>query len=137
MSITRRPLILAGAAALASLPHVVTRAQGPIVIKFSHVVANDTPKGKASEFFAKRAAELTQGKVKVEVYANSTLYKDKEELEAMQLGAVQLLAPSLASRAIAWRTGVRETPRRSASCTSCSGWPSAIWPLLSSVRSAW
>ena len=72
------------------------QAQAPIVIKFSHVVANDTPKGKASEFFAKRAAELTKGKVKVDVYANSTLYKDKEEMEALQLGAVQMLAPSLA-----------------------------------------
>ena len=71
-------------------------AQQPIVIKFSHVVAADTPKGKASEFFAKRAGELTKGKVKVEVYANSTLYKDKEEMEALQLGAVQMLAPSLA-----------------------------------------
>jgi C4-dicarboxylate-binding protein DctP len=63
------------------------------VIKFSHVVANDTPKGKAADFFAKRAAELTKGKVKVEVYANSTLYKDKEELEALQMGSVQMLAP--------------------------------------------
>ncbi|MBK7136260.1 MAG: TRAP transporter substrate-binding protein [Rhodocyclales bacterium] len=71
-------------------------AQQPIVIKFSHVVAADTPKGKASEFFAKKAAELTKGKVKVEVFANSTLYKDKEEMEALQLGAVQMLAPSLA-----------------------------------------
>jgi len=71
-------------------------AQQPIVIKFSHVVANDTPKGKAADYFAKRAGELTQGKVKVEVYANSTLYKDKEEMEALQLGAVQMLAPSLA-----------------------------------------
>ena len=71
-------------------------AQAPLVIKFSHVVANDTPKGKASEFFAKRAGELTGGKVKVEVYANSTLYKDKEEMEALQVGAVQMLAPSLA-----------------------------------------
>ena len=71
-------------------------AQAPIVIKFSHVVAADTPKGKASEFFAKRAAELTKGKAKVEVYPNSALYKDKEELEALQLGAVQMLAPSLA-----------------------------------------
>lgn len=68
----------------------------PLVIKFSHVVANDTPKGKASEFFAKRAGELTKGRVKVEVYANSTLYKDKEEMEALQIGAVQMLAPSLA-----------------------------------------
>jgi C4-dicarboxylate-binding protein DctP len=71
-------------------------AQQPIVIKFSHVVAHDTPKGLAAEFFAKRAGELTKGKVKVEVYANSTLYKDKEEMEALQLGAVQMLVPSLA-----------------------------------------
>ena len=71
-------------------------AEEPIVIKFSHVVAIDMPKGKAAEMFAKKAAELTKGKVKVEVYANSTLYKDKEEMEALQLGAVQMLAPSLA-----------------------------------------
>jgi C4-dicarboxylate-binding protein DctP len=71
-------------------------AQQPIVIKFSHVVATETPKGKAAEFFKKRAEELTAGKVKVEVYPNSQLYKDKEEMEALQLGAVQMLAPSLA-----------------------------------------
>ena len=70
-------------------------AQAPIVIKFSHVVAVDTPKGKAAAFFAKRAEELTRGRVKVEVYPNSQLYKDKEELEALQLGSVQMLAPSL------------------------------------------
>lgn len=67
----------------------------PIIIKFSHVVAAATPKGKASEFFAKRADELTKGKVKVEVYPNNSLYKDKEEMEALQIGAVQMLAPSL------------------------------------------
>ena len=82
-------LVVAGAAFAAV-------AQQPLVIKFSHVVANDTPKGKAADFFAKRAGELTKGKVKVEVYANSTLYKDKEEMEALQIGAVQMLAPSLA-----------------------------------------
>jgi C4-dicarboxylate-binding protein DctP len=71
-------------------------AAEPIVIKFSHVVANDTPKGRAADFFKKKAEELTGGRVKVEVYANSTLYKDKEEMEALQLGAVQMLAPSLA-----------------------------------------
>jgi C4-dicarboxylate-binding protein DctP len=71
-------------------------AQAPIVIKFSHVVAADTPKGKAAERFKELAEKATKGKVKVEVYANSTLYKDKEELEALQLGAVQMLAPSLA-----------------------------------------
>jgi C4-dicarboxylate-binding protein DctP len=71
-------------------------AQAPIVIKFSHVVANDTPKGHAAEYFKKKAEELTKGRVKVEVFANSTLYKDKEEMEALQIGAVQMLAPSLA-----------------------------------------
>ncbi|MCK2089259.1 TRAP transporter substrate-binding protein [Thauera aromatica] len=71
-------------------------AAEPIVIKFSHVVAQDTPKGKAAEKFKALAEQYTQGAVKVEVYPNSTLYKDKEEMEALQLGAVQLLAPSLA-----------------------------------------
>jgi C4-dicarboxylate-binding protein DctP len=71
-------------------------AQAPIVIKFSHVVATDTPKGQAAERFKEQAEKLTRGRVKVEVYPNSQLYKDKEELEALQLGAVQMLAPSLA-----------------------------------------
>ncbi len=71
-------------------------AAGEIVIKFSHVVAVNTPKGKAAEYFKKLAEERTKGKVKVQVYPNSQLYKDKEELEALQLGAVQMLAPSLA-----------------------------------------
>jgi C4-dicarboxylate-binding protein DctP len=69
-------------------------AQQPIVLKFSHVVAPDTPKGKGAEKFRELAEKYADGKVKVEVYHNSTLYKDKEELEAMQLGAVQMLAPS-------------------------------------------
>jgi C4-dicarboxylate-binding protein DctP len=71
-------------------------AQAPIVIKFSHVVATDTPKGKAAERFKELAEKMTKGRVKVEVYPNSQLYKDKEEMEALQLGAVQMLAPSLA-----------------------------------------
>ncbi len=75
---------------------LLAHAQQPIVIKFSHVVANDTPKGHAADFFKKKAEELTKGRVKIEVYANSTLYKDKEEMEALQIGAVQMLAPSLA-----------------------------------------
>jgi C4-dicarboxylate-binding protein DctP len=71
-------------------------AQAPIVIKFSHVVAVDTPKGKAAEYFKKLAEERTKGRVKVEVYPNSSLFKDGEEMEALQLGSVQMLAPSLA-----------------------------------------
>jgi C4-dicarboxylate-binding protein DctP len=60
------------------------------------VVAKDTPKGKAAEKFKELAEAATKGRVKIEVYANSTLYKDKEELEALQLGAVHMLAPSMA-----------------------------------------
>jgi C4-dicarboxylate-binding protein DctP len=72
------------------------RADEPIVLKFSHVVAPDAPKGKAALFFKELAEKYTGGRVKVEVYPNSSLYKDKEELEALQLGSVQLLAPSMA-----------------------------------------
>lgn len=92
---TRRIVIttlLASAACLA----MPAFAQQAIVIKFSHVVAKDTPKGKAADYFAKIVAEKTAGKVKIEVYPNSQLYKDGEEMEALQLGAVQMLAPSLA-----------------------------------------
>jgi C4-dicarboxylate-binding protein DctP len=71
-------------------------AAEPIIIKFSHVVAVDTPKGEAAEHFKKLAEERTNGAVKVEVYPNSQLYKDKEEMEALQMGSVQMLAPSLA-----------------------------------------
>jgi C4-dicarboxylate-binding protein DctP len=71
-------------------------ADGPIIIKFSHVVSADAPKGKAALRFKELAEKNTRGRVRVEVYPNSTLYKDKEELEALQLGAVQMLAPSLA-----------------------------------------
>src|ERR1700712_2607302 len=86
--------ILAAAAIAALALAGPASAQAPIVIKFSHVVASDTPKGKAADKFKELAEKYTAGKVKVEVYPNSTLYKDKEELEALQLGAVQMLAPS-------------------------------------------
>ncbi len=84
------------AAALLASSAFAALADAPIIIKFSHVVANDTPKGKGADRFAELAAKYTNGRVKVEVYPNSTLYKDKEEVEALQLGAVQMLAPSMA-----------------------------------------
>ena len=70
-------------------------AQQPIVIKFSHVVAVNTPKGKGAEKFKELAEQRTNGRVKVEVYPNSSLFKDGEEMEALQLGSVQMLAPSV------------------------------------------
>jgi C4-dicarboxylate-binding protein DctP len=92
----KRTLLKAGIAA-ALLPAIrPASADGPIIIKFSHVVAPDTPKGKGADRFKELAERYTDGKVRVEVYPNSQLYKDKEEVEALQLGAVQMLAPSLA-----------------------------------------
>src|ERR1044071_4278090 len=87
-------IILGAAVALALATPAM--AQSPIVIKFSHVVANDTPKGKGSLKFKELAEKYTNGKVKIEVYPNSSLFKDKEEIEALQLGSVQMLAPSTA-----------------------------------------
>jgi C4-dicarboxylate-binding protein DctP len=90
----RIAVVFAAVAALAlSAP---AHAQSQIVIKFSHVVTNDTPKGKGALKFKELAEKYTNGKVKIEVYPNSSLFKDKEEIEALQLGSVQMLAPSTA-----------------------------------------
>ncbi|GJE13513.1 TRAP transporter substrate-binding protein [Methylobacterium longum] len=85
---------LACALALATALATPAAAQAPIVIKFSHVTTTDTPKGQGAERFKQLAEARTNGAVKVEIYPNSTLYKDKEEVEMLQLGAVQMLAPS-------------------------------------------
>jgi C4-dicarboxylate-binding protein DctP len=89
-------LALCAGLGIAGTARAAQDSPGPIVIKFSHVVAPNAPKGQAAERFRVLAEQLTQGRVRVEVYPNSQLYKDKEELEALQLGAVQMLAPSLA-----------------------------------------
>lgn len=93
----RRSFIrLASVSAAALAAPALLRAQGSTVLKFSHVVAPHTPKGRAAEKFRELAERYTEGAVRVEVYPNSQLYKDKDEMEALQLDAVQLLAPSLA-----------------------------------------
>jgi C4-dicarboxylate-binding protein DctP len=93
----RRLSVLLGSGLMAlAMMAVPAAAQQPIVIKFSHVVANDTPKGKGALKFKELAEKYTNGRVKIEVYPNSSLYKDKEEIEALQLGSVQMLAPSTA-----------------------------------------
>src|SRR6201989_2284550 len=91
-----RKLIIPAALGIVVLSAGSALAKNPIVIKFSHVVANDTPKGKGALKFKELAEQYTGGKVKIEVYPNSTLHKDKEEIEALQLGSVQMLAPSTA-----------------------------------------
>jgi len=64
------------------------------VLKFSHVVSENTPKGKAALFFEKRLEELSKGKIDVQVYPNSQLYKDKAVLKAIKLNSVQMACPS-------------------------------------------
>lgn len=65
-----------------------------IVIKFSHVTAENSPKGLAATRFADLVRQRTGGYVEVQVFPNSTLYKDGEEFDALKKGAVQMLAPA-------------------------------------------
>src|SRR3974390_313809 len=87
--------LLAAMTAVLLMPAGAATAQQPIIIKFSHVVSPDAPKGKAAVKFKELAEAYTNGKVKVEVYPNSSLYKEREGLEALRLGSVQILAPSI------------------------------------------
>ena len=91
----RRPLLAAlSLAGLMALPFGAL-AQSPIVIKFSHVVADQTPKGQAAIKFKELAEKKLPGKVQVQVFPNSQLFGDGKEMEALLLGDVQMIAPSL------------------------------------------
>lgn len=70
-------------------------AQTPIKIKFSHVVADATPKGQGALMFKQEVEKKLAGKVIVEVYPNSSLFGDAKEMEALALGDVHIIAPSL------------------------------------------
>ena len=76
-------------------PALAGHPEGGIVIKFSHAEAPDTPKGRAAERFRQLAEQSTNGQVRVDIYPSGQLYNDGEEIEALQSGAVQMLAPSL------------------------------------------
>ncbi|WP_277052002.1 C4-dicarboxylate TRAP substrate-binding protein DctP [Zestomonas thermotolerans] len=91
-----KPAFKALACALSLSAATLVQAADPIVIKFSHVVAEQTPKGQGALLFKKLAEERLPGRVKVEVYPNSSLFGDGKEMEALLLGDVQLIAPSLA-----------------------------------------
>lgn len=69
---------------------------GEVVAKLSHVTGGTThPKVVAANTFAERVNSEMNGYMCVEVYPNSTLFGDSKELEALLLGDVQILAPSL------------------------------------------
>jgi C4-dicarboxylate-binding protein DctP len=94
VSMTRRDVLVAAGAAALTLPFA-TSAQSPIVIKFSHVVAENTPKGQGALKFKELAEKKLPGKVQVQVFPSSQLFGDAKEMEALLLGDVQLIAPSL------------------------------------------
>jgi C4-dicarboxylate-binding protein DctP len=83
------------AAGLAGLVPVALSASGPLRIRFSHVVSEDTPKGMAAQRLQALVAQRSGGRMAIEVYPRAQLYGDNDEIEALQTGAVDLLAPSL------------------------------------------
>jgi len=95
MKLLKLCIRLSAALGFAALTLAPAAAEQPVVIKLSHVAALDTPKGLGAERFKKLAEERSKGRIKVDVFPNSALYKDKEELEALQLGSVQMLLPSI------------------------------------------
>ncbi|MCO7517927.1 C4-dicarboxylate TRAP substrate-binding protein DctP [Pseudomonas guariconensis] len=90
------PTLKAVCCALTLCCATLAQAADPITIKFSHVVAESTPKGQGALAFKKLVEERLPGKVKVDVYPNSSLFGDGKEMEALLLGDVQIIAPSLA-----------------------------------------
>ena len=86
-------MIFAIALVFSGFPH----AQAEIIIKFSHVDAADSPRGKAAELFKQLSEKRTNGRVSLEIYPDSQLYTAKEEMEALQSDAVQMLAPPLSA----------------------------------------
>jgi len=94
-SIRRRRCVtaMAGAAVLGAPAWL--RAQSPVIVKFSHVVAEKTPKGQGSLKFKELAEKKLPGKVQVQVFPSSQLFGDAKEMEALLLGDVHLIAPSL------------------------------------------
>lgn len=86
---------VAGLCAGALLAGAAGAAAPPVLVRFSHVVAPDTPKGQMVRHFQTLVAQHSEGRIRVEVFPDSQLYGDLDEIEALQLGAVEMLAPSL------------------------------------------
>ncbi len=88
-------LLVSMMVAVAFVASATVSMAAPIVIKFSHVVAENTPKGQMANKFKELVDQRLAGKVEVEIFPNSQLFGDNKVLEAMLLGDVQLAAPSL------------------------------------------
>ncbi len=83
------------AAVLLGLAVAASVEAAPIIVKVSHVVAEKTPKGQASLKFKELAEKKLPGKVEVQVFPSSSLFGDGKEMEALLLGDVQFIMPSL------------------------------------------
>jgi len=93
--LSRRRALLAGAA-LGWAGSAASAAPAPaLTIRWSHVVAQDTPKGLAAQRFGALVQERSGGRIAVAIYPEGQLYNDHDEMQALQLGAVEMLAPSL------------------------------------------
>jgi len=86
--------LAAGACAASGLVRAQTAAPA-LTIRLSHVVAEDTPKGLAANRFQALVQDRSGGRIAVLVYPDARLYGDHDEMQALQLGAVEMLAPSL------------------------------------------
>ena len=95
VNLRKRTLLTSALLAAALVLPGLAVAQAPIIIKFSHVVAEQTPKGQGALKFKELAEKKFPGKVQVQVFPSSQLFGDAKELEALLLGDVQLIAPSL------------------------------------------
>lgn len=87
--------ILLGGLCLLAVSVASVRADEPILIRFSHVVGENTPKGKGAEMFKQRVNERLAGRVKVEIYPRSLKFNDNEVFMALLFGDVEMAAPSL------------------------------------------
>lgn len=96
-ALRRRLLLVSGLAGLTAMGLAASAqaARPELLLRFSHVVAAGTPKGQMALHFQRLVAQRSAGRIRVEVYPDSQLYGDEDELEALKLGAVELLAPSL------------------------------------------
>src|SRR5690554_836550 len=95
MRLTATKLVTALGTSLALTFSAQALAQSPVVVKFSHVVAEATPKGQGALKFKEVAEKLLPGQVEVQVFPSSQLFGDAKEMEALLLGDVQIIAPSL------------------------------------------
>lgn len=94
-----KPITLGLCVAAGLFASIARAEEAPVLIKFSHVVAENTPKGRGALLFKKLVEERLAGQVRVEVYPNSTLFDEPNEVEALLRDEVQLLAPSITNLA--------------------------------------